>query len=114
MDLGTHSEIFMNRQKTQQEPPTEADLTDIQELGRLLFAPHEVARIRGRHDIEVFGSQLANGRTPEAAAYQKGRLLSEVQIRKTLLALAAEGSLQHTKECLKLLSEVRAAIEESR
>ena len=97
-------------------PPTPGpapDLTQIEKLGSLLFSPAEAARICGRSDIERYGAELANGNSPAGQAYQRGRLLSEVSIRESLLKLAAEGSMPHAKQALLLMTECRAAVEEA-
>ena len=103
--------------KPRQTPPDPApspDLIQIEKLGSLLFSPLEVGRIVGRPDLEKYASELSNGHTPEAQSYQRGRLLSEVGIRESLLELARSGSMAHCKEALKIMQTTRAEVEDLR
>lgn len=104
----------MKKQRQTPDPGPAPDLNQIEKLGSLLFSPLEVGRIVGRPDLEKYASELSNGHTPAAQSYQRGRLLSEVSIRESLLELARSGSMAHCKEALKIMQATRAEVEDLR
>ena len=70
---------------------TDEMLSQIEELGKIQFAPRQVAIVMGIPELELL-EMLEEQDSPVHQAYWKGRLQEEAEQRKAVLELAKGGS----------------------
>lgn len=84
-------------------------LNEVREYAGLLFAPKKIARILGV-DEAAFLSDLNDESSEVSKAYDKGRLLTEAELRTSILRLAKQGSSPAQTLAIKLRDELQLDI----
>lgn len=83
---------------------TNEDLLLIQELASYFFTPREIA-VMAEINQESFLNELENEDSLIYQAFQKGRLQSEMELRKSIIKLARAGSSPAQTMSLDLLNK---------
>lgn len=81
----------------------EKKLNEIEELGRLQFSLHECGTVLG-FNFDAF-KKLMRKDGSILIAYNKGRLLAEAEVRKSILAQAKQGSTPAQKQMLDMINK---------
>lgn len=87
----------------------EMQLKEVQEYAALLFSPQKIARIMG-FDEKTFAADLADESTEVSKCYDKGRLMTEAELRTSILRLAKQGSSPAQTLAIKLRDELQLDI----
>jgi hypothetical protein len=87
----------------------EMQLKEVQEYAALLFSPQKIARIMG-FDEKAFAADLADESTEVSKSYDKGRLITEAELRTSILRLAKQGSSPAQTLAIKLRDELQLDI----
>ena len=83
-----------------------AELKDLEEFASLFFSTPELA-ILLQQPLSYLKAEMQNPDSPVAAAIQRGRLLQEAKIRKSIIDLATQGSSPAQAIVLKLIQEFK-------
>lgn len=86
---------------------TKEDLTEVENLAAIFFHPDEVAIVLGlnRADLE---DELLDEEGEVYQAYQRGKLKSKAELRKSILTLAKQGSGPAQTLALRVLDDLEA------
>lgn len=85
---------------------TEEDLQEIEEMAALLFSPEDIAQVIGIPQNEIVEC-LINPEHPVSMAFSKGSLQTEVELRRSILKLAKQGSSPAQTLSIKLRDELK-------
>lgn len=83
---------------------------EIREMASLLFGPEEIAKVLGIEVNELVDS-LAVTDHPAARAYAAGMLQTELELRRSILRLAKQGSSPAQTMSLKILDSLRLKLD---
>lgn len=78
-------------------------LAEVEGLGKLQFSPDEVALSVGI-DRNEFRAAIKTGDNPLSDAFERGRLKSEAEVRRSILQLAKQGSSPAQKQVMDLIA----------
>jgi hypothetical protein len=81
---------------------TDDEIAQIEELAGLCFIPSDITKILGK-DIDEFVNEWRNENSIIRNHYDKGALIKEAEIRKSISELAKSGSSSAQQDYLKLL-----------
>jgi hypothetical protein len=84
---------------------TTDQIKEIEELAGLLFSPKEVLIIIGVFDQSRVVTQLSN--KDFSLAYQRGKLKSEAEIRRSVIELAKNGSAPAQMLADKIITQAK-------
>lgn len=79
-------------------------LTEIENLASYFFSPEEIAIVLDL-DIDDLTDELTDDETSAYKAYQRGKLKSKLELRKSILTLAKQGSGPAQSLAVKMLEE---------
>ena len=80
-------------------------LLEIQEMASLFFAPETIAQVIGM-EKDRFVELLSDASHPAAQAFNKGSIMSEVELRRSVIKLAKQGSSPAQTLSMKLRDEL--------
>ncbi|MGB4775703.1 MAG: hypothetical protein WBP45_11050 [Daejeonella sp.] len=80
-------------------------LTEIERLSGLFMKPGDISTIIGISKSE-FGEMLKEQGSPAYQAYYRGKLLSEAEVRKSIITMAKQGSSPAQTLANKLLEDM--------
>lgn len=86
---------------------TSDQLTELESLASYFFTPDECAIVLGI-DTDDLEMALMDDDHPAYAAYQRGKLKSKLELRKSILTLAKQGSSPAQTMALRLLDELES------
>lgn len=84
---------------------TDSQLTEIERLAGLFMKPSDIAIILGIPEAE-FRDALSDKKSMCFNRYQKGKLLSEAELRKSVITMAKQGSSPAQSLASKLIDEM--------
>lgn len=80
-------------------------LLEIQEMASLFFSPETIAQVIGI-EKDRFVEMLSQASHPVAQAFHKGAIMSEVELRRSVIKLAKQGSSPAQTLSMKLRDEL--------
>jgi hypothetical protein len=85
---------------------TNDELVQLEEHASLMFSIREIALILGFHEA-VLRSLVSDEKRPEYVHFNRGRLLAEAKIRKSIYDLANNGSSPAQTQFLELIDDAK-------
>ena len=86
---------------------TPDQLAEVESLASYFFSPDEIAIVVDV-DVADLAEELADDESPIYRAYQKGKLKSTLELRKSIMTLAKQGSGPAQSLALRLLEDAQA------
>lgn len=90
---------------------SEEQLSEIEEMAGLFFSPEDVSLNLGLNEEEtesfVSAIECKNTKNPFVAAYMRGRLITEIELRKSIKQSASNGSNPAQQMMLNFQKESR-------
>lgn len=83
---------------------TDEELQQVEEFAGLCFSPEQIAIILER-DEDNFLEEFKKKKSDLRKAYNKGSLMHEAQVRKSIFELAKSGSSSAQQDYIKLLNK---------
>lgn len=81
-------------------------LTEVESFAKLLLNPREIAIILGLDEVE-FQMEMEQEEGDYYKAYMKGFVMTEIEVRKSVIDLAKSGSGPAQNEVLKLIDQFK-------
>lgn len=86
---------------------TEEELKEVEEMAALFFSPESIAKVIGISDQDILNC-LAIPEHQITIAFARGSLRTEVELRKSILKLAKQGSSPAQTLSMKLRDELNS------
>ncbi|RYC69795.1 MULTISPECIES: hypothetical protein [Spirosoma] len=86
---------------------TADQLTELESMAGFFFVPDEIAIVLGV-DAVALEDALDDETSPAYRAYQRGKLKSKLELRKSILTLAKQGSGPAQTLAIRLLDDLEA------
>jgi hypothetical protein len=88
---------------------TDTELKEIEEFASLLFSPEVIAQVMGV-ELNDFVESIADISSPAAKAFSRGALMTEVELRRSILRLAKQGSSPAQTLSIKMRDELHLSL----